>query len=78
MLLKEAQDLLGSRKLLTIEDTTGCLGDPLLHQPKEVLKVLQQSPSPTIVVLLPQHCDDPLRLVTARLGDGDELSVSIF
>src|SRR5215213_893799 len=77
MLLKEAQDLLCGRDLLTIEHTTGCLGDPLLHQPKEVLEVLQQSPSPNIV-LLPQHSDDPLRLITARLGDGDELLVGLF
>jgi hypothetical protein len=37
--LKEAQELLGCRHLLLVEDTTGCLDDPLLHQPQEVLEI---------------------------------------
>lgn len=78
VLLKEAQELLGSRKVLSFKDTASRLGDPLLYQRQEVLKALQKAPSPNIVVLLPQRFDDFSSLSTACLGDGDELLVGLF
>src|SRR5215207_972801 len=78
VLLKQAQQLLGSRKVLSFKDTASRLGDPLLYQRQEVLKALQKAPSPNIVVLLPQRFDDFSSLSTACLGDGDELLVGLF
>jgi hypothetical protein len=79
MLLKEAQDLLGCRHLLIVEDAASRLSDPLLYEPQEVLELLREkAPGPTIiVVVLPQRFDDPYRLSAARLGDRDELLVSL-
>jgi hypothetical protein len=49
----------------------------LLYQRQEMLEVLQQAPSLSIGPVL-QRFDDPPRLSTPRLGDGDELPVSFF
>src|SRR5215207_9819774 len=77
VLLKEAQDLLCGRDLLTIEDASSRLGDPLLHQRHKVLKALQQTPGSRIG-MLSQRFDDLPRLSTACLGYADQLSVSLF
>src|SRR5215207_7546459 len=77
VLLKQAQQLLGSRKVLSFKDTAGRLVDPLLDQRHEVLEVLQQVPSLSIGPVL-QHFDDLPRLNTACLGDRDELLVCFF
>jgi len=77
VLLKQAQQLLGSRKVLSFKDTAGRLLDPLLDQRHEVLEVLQQVPSLSIGPIL-QSFDDLPRLSTACLGDRDELLVCFF
>src|SRR5215213_3828868 len=77
MLLKEAQDLLGCRHLLIVEDAASRLSDPLLYQPKEVLKALQQPFGSRIVGISPQHFENSTCLSAARPGDGDEFSVSL-
>src|SRR5215207_3271076 len=80
MLLKEAQDLLSCRHLFIVENAASRLSDPLLYQRQEVLEVLREKApdlSTAIGVLL-QSFEDPHRLSTARLGDGDDLSVSLF
>ena len=79
MLLKEAQDLLGCRKLLVEEDAAGRLSDPLLYQRHKVLQALQQPPGPKLLIgVSPQCFEDPLGLSAARLGDRDELLVSLL
>jgi hypothetical protein len=45
VLLKEAQELLGSRKVLAIEDAAAGLSDPLIHQRQEMLEMLLAPPS---------------------------------
>src|SRR5215207_11592167 len=77
MLLKEAQDLLGCRHLLIVENAASRLSDPLLYQRKEMLEALNQASSASIGVLA-QRFDDPYRLSAARLGDPDQLPVSFF
>src|SRR5215207_7437681 len=77
VLLKEVQDLLCGRDLLTIEDASSRLGDPLLYQPHKVLQALQQTPGFRIG-MLSQRFDDLPRLSAARLGYADQLSVSLF
>ena len=78
MLLKKAQDLLGCRHLLIVEDAASRLSDPLLHQRHKVFKALQQAPgSRIIVVVVPQCFDDPFRLSAARLGDPNQLLVCL-
>jgi hypothetical protein len=79
MLLKEAQDLLLCRHLLIVEDAASRLSDPLLYQRHKVLQALQQAPGPRLLIgVPPQRSDDPYRLSTARLGDRDQLLVSLF
>ena len=78
MLLKQAQDLLGCRHLLIVEDAAGRLSDPSLNQRHEVFEALQKTPRYNIIGVLLQRFDDPSGLGTARLGDGDELLVSLF
>ena len=78
MLLKQAQDLLGCRHLLIVEDAAGRLSDPSLNQRHEVFEALQKTPRYKIIGVLPQRFDDPSGLGTARLGDRDQLLVSLF
>jgi hypothetical protein len=78
MLLKQAQDLLGCRHLLTFEDAAGRLSDPSLNQRHEVFEALQKTPRYNIIGVLLQRFDDPSGLGTARLGDRDQLLVSLF
>ena len=78
VLLEEAQDLLGSRHLLIVEDAAGRLSDPSLNQRHEVFEALQKTPRYKIIGVLPQRFDDPSGLGTARLGDRDQLLVSLF
>src|SRR5215207_1826255 len=78
MLLKEAQDLLSCRHLLIVEDAASRLSDPLLYQPHKVLQALQQPLGSRIVGISPQHFENSTCLSAARLGDGDEFSVSLF
>jgi hypothetical protein len=78
MLLKQAQDLLGCRHLLIVEDAAGRLSDPSLNQRHEVFEALQKTPRYNIIGVLLQRFDDPSGLGTARLGDRDQLLVSLF
>ena len=78
MLLKQAQDLLGCRHLLIVEDAVGRLSDPLLNQRYEVFEALQKTFRYKIIGVLLQRFDDPSGLGTARLGDRDQLLVSLF
>ena len=78
MLLKQAQDLLGCRHLLIVEDAAGRLSDPSLNQRHEVFEALQKTPPYKIIGVLPQRFDHPSGLGTARLGDRDQLLVSLF
>src|ERR671910_2535093 len=74
MLLKEAQDLLGCRHLLIVENAASRLSDPLLYQRHKVLQALQQPLGSRIVGISPQHFENSTCLSAARLGDGDEFS----
>jgi hypothetical protein len=77
MLLEEAQEFLGCRHLLIVEDAAGRLSDPSLNQRHEVFEALQKTPPYKIIGVLPQRFDDPSRLGTAGLGDRDQLLVSL-
>src|SRR5215207_6948262 len=59
VLLKEAQDFLGCRHLLIVEDAASRLSNPLLHQRHEVFKALQKTPRYKVIGMFSQRFDDP-------------------
>ena len=76
--LEQTQQLLLRRDFLATKDATGGLSDPLLYQRQEVLESPQQAPGPRFIGVSLQHFENLPCLSTARLGDRDELSVSLF
>ena len=80
VLLEKAQEFLWGWHLLTFEDAAARLSNPLLYQRQEVFETLEQASSSTtsaLLVLL-QRFNDFSGLSAARLGDRDQLSVSLF